>query len=614
MNVTKLSPDSFLYVRSTRIPRIVIPVNRWLPACLAALTLLSAAPRASSAPRAAPLDAPDLILYHGAIHTLDADDSTVQAIAVARGRIVARGADREMLDLATPKTRKVDLEGRAATPGLIDSHAHIADAGVGMLYHVSLSDAHTVAEVVARVRAGVAKLEPGQWLQGEGWDEGKLAEHRYVTAADLDAVSPRNPVWLSHTTGHYGVANTLALREAHIEPASKDPPAGTIDRDAAGRPSGVLKESAMDAVVNLIPPPTPAQRRAGILASIELMHREGMTGVKDPDIERATWDAYAELLRQGALAAHVCVLWHAGSTLESARSALAEIEQHPRPPASLGEGRLVSCGAKIYMDGSGGARTGWVYADWNRHFREVDTGNRGYPAEDPQVYREMVRLFHHANVHVGTHAVGDRAIDWVVDSYAQVLAEEPIPGLRHSIIHANIPTDHALEVMATLQKHYDAGYPELQAPFMWWIGDTYAANYGPERSPRLVPLRTMVSRGIRFAGGSDNFVTPLPARYGLWASLERETLQGTYGAHPFGTAEVVDVHAALRSYTRWAAPQLFLERQIGSLEVGKEADVAVWESDPYTIPGRDLKNLRCALTVFDGKVVYDAHASGSARR
>jgi predicted amidohydrolase YtcJ len=586
---------------------------------LAVLVGLASAARADTAGASAAAGdgatagaSPDLILYHGRIHTLDAGDSSVAALAIAHGRILARGTDRDMLALAGPHTRRIDLEGRAATPGLIDAHAHIADAGVNVLYHVSLSDARSIAEVVSRVRRGVAKLKPGDWLQGDGWDEGKLAERRYVTAADLDGVSPSNPVWLLHTTGHYGVANSLALERAGISSATQDPKAGTIDRDSAGKPSGVLKESAMDAVIGQIPPPTLAQLRAGILASIDLMHREGMTGVKDPDIEQPVWDAYVELLREGHLKAHVCVLWHAGTTLESARAALAQIERQPRPPASLGDGLLVSCGAKIYMDGSGGARTGWMYQDWNRHSSELDAGNHGYPSVDPQVYREMVRLFHGAHVHVGTHAVGDRAIDWVVDTYAGVLAETPIAHLRHSIIHANIPSDHALLVMAMLEQRYDAGYPELQAPFLWWIGDNYAGNYGPTRAPRLVPLHTMLARGIRFAGGSDAPVTPLPARYGLWASLERETLAGTYGRQPFGTAEAVDVHTALRSYTTWAAPQLFLDERIGSLEVGKQADIAVWASDPYAVPASALKDLKCALTLFGGEVVYDAHAAGGA--
>jgi predicted amidohydrolase YtcJ len=550
---------------------------------------------------------PDLVLYHGRIHTVDSTDTTVEALAIAHGRIVARGTDREMLALATRGTRRIDLEGRAATPGLIDAHAHISDAGLAALYDVDLSEARSIADVVSRVRVAVARLKPGEWLEGDGWDEGKLAEHRYVTAADLDPVSPANPVWLLHTTGHYGVANTLALRQAHIDRNTPDPPAATIERDADRQPTGVLKESAaMDQVIERIPPSTPAQLRAGILASLELMHREGMTAVKDPDIGRPVWDAYTELLQQGALRAHVCVLWHAGSTLESARAALAEIEQHPRPPASLGDGRLVSCGAKIYMDGSGGARTAWMHEEWNRGFTGVDRGNHGYPAENPDVYREMVRLFHRAGVHVGTHAIGDHAIDWVVDTYAAVLRESPTMGLRHAIIHANIPTEHALGAMADLEHRYDAGYPEVQAPFMWWIGDNYAGNFGPQRSLRLVPLKTFVARGIRFSGGSDAPVTPLPARYGLWASVEREPLLGTYGRHPFGLAEAVDVATAVRSYTRWAAPQLFLEQRIGSLEVGKDADVAVWDRDPYTIAASELKSLECRLTLLAGEIVFDA--------
>ena len=558
----------------------------------------------AGAVRAAP--PPELILFHGRILTVDAQDSIAAGVAIRDGKIVALGTDREILRLAGPTTRRIDLHGRTATPGLIDSHAHIADGGVGELYHVDLSDASSVAEVVRRVQARIAALKPGEWLLGDGWDEGKLAERRYVTAADLDPVSAHNPVWLTHTTGHYGTANSAALKLAKISAASEDPPAGTIDRDAARAPTGVLKESAQDAVINLIPPPTALQQRNGILKSIDDLHREGVTGVKDPDIGQPVWDAYRELLREGKLSEHVCVLWHAGSTLASAQAALASIQRAPRPPQSLGDGRLLSCGAKIYMDGSGGGRTAWMTQEWHENSTDIDRGNFGYPSTDPEVYRQMVALFHRAGVHVGTHAVGDRAIDWVVDTYAQVLGETPTVGLRHSIIHANIPSDHALKTMAELQARYDAGYPEAQAPFMWWIGDTYAGNFGPERALRLVPLNTYLKMGIRWGGGSDYPVTPLAARYGLWASVERETLKGTYGAHPFGMAESVDIHAALRSYTAWGARQLFLEDRIGSLEVGKDADIAVWDRDMYTMPAAQLRNLKCTMTLFQGRVVYDS--------
>ena len=554
---------------------------------------------------------PDLILFNGRILTVDPTDTVAQALAVRGGKIVAIGATAEILPLAGRSTRRIDLNGRTATPGLIDSHAHIAEGGVDELYHVKLGEVATVADAVRRVRAGIGRIKPGEWLQGDGWDEGKLAERRYLSAADLDAVSPHNPVWLVHTTGHYGVANSAALRLAHITAQTPDPPAGTIDRDAHGSPTGVLKEAAMDAVVGLIPPPTAQQRRAGILQSIGLLHREGMTAVKDPAIDRPVWDAYQELLSEGKLKERICVLWQAGTTMDSARAALEEIKSHPRPPESLGDGRLLSCGAKIFMDGSGGARTAWLYRDWNKNSSETDAGNTGYPAVDPEIYREQVRLFHGAGVHVGTHAIGDRAIDWVVDTYAKVLEEMPAQGLRHSIIHANIPSDHALTVMALLEEKFDAAYPEAQAPFMWWIGDTYAGNFGAQRSLRLVPLKSFLDKGIRWGGGSDYPVAPLPARYGLWASVERETLKGVYGAHPFGLAESVDIHAALRSYTIWAARQLFLERRVGSLEIGKDADIAVWDRDMYAVPSTELRNLHCEITIMSGEVVYDAHQRGA---
>lgn len=362
----------------------------------------------------------------------------------------------------------------------------------------------------------------------------------------------------------------------------------------------------MDAVLKLIPAPTAQQQRDGILKSIDDLHREGITAVKDPSIGQPVWDAYRELLREDKLSEHVCVLWYAGKTLASARAVLTSILSLPRPPQSLGDGRLLSCGAKIFMDGSGGARTAWMSQEWHKNSTDIDHGNFGYPSSDPEVYRHMVRLFHQAGVHVGTHAVGDRAIDWVVDTYAKVLVETPTVGLRHSIIHANIPSDHAIKTMGALEKRYDAAYPEVQAPFMWWIGDTYAGNFGPERSQRLIPLNTFQKNGIRWGGGSDYPVTPIPARYGLWASIERETAKGTYGTHPFGAAESVDIHTALRSYTTWGARQLFLDDRIGSLEIGKEADIAVWDRDMYTMPAPELRNLKCTMTLLHGRVVFDS--------
>jgi len=560
----------------------------------------------------------DLVLIHGHILTVDAKDSVAQALAIRSGVIVKVGTDAEVREFESkaPGLRIIDLQGHTVTPGLIDTHAHIAEGGVGELSSVQLSDAASIKEIVSRVKAKVATVKPGEWITGSGWDEGKLAEHRYVTAADLDAVSPKNPVWLLHTTGHYGVANTVALKMANVNSKTPDPAAGTIDRDPNGNPTGVLKEDpAMEPVRHLIPETTPEQMRQGILHIQDVLHSEGMTAVKDPDISQLHWDAYQSLLEEDKLKERICVLWHAGRTMESAQKALEEINSVPLLPKSLhGTDRLLSCGVKIYMDGSGGARTGWMYDDWlkngiTRDVTSSGTANRGYPQVDPAVYQEMVRLFHQNGVPVGTHAVGDRAMDWVVETYALMEKENPQPGVRHSIIHANLPTPHALEVIAELQKKYDAGYPEMQAEFLWWIGDNYAGNYGPKRNPNLIPLKTMQKRGIVWSGGSDYHVTPLPARYGIWASVARQTAKGTYGANPFGTAESVDVHTALRSYTAWGARQMFLENKIGSLEAGKRADMAIWDRDIYSITTDQIKDMKCLMTLLDGEVVFSAPGS-----
>jgi predicted amidohydrolase YtcJ len=550
--------------------------------------------------------AQDLVLINGKIITVDAKDSVAQAVAITGGKIVAVGSNEAARQAAAPNARVIDLHGRAATPGLIDTHCHFQE--VDVLYAVRLDDPSIkrIDDVLARVREKVATLKPGEWVRGSGWDEGKFAERRYLYASDLDKVAPNNPVYLMHTTGHYGVANTQAMKLANLTKETKDPTAGTIDRDAEGRPTGVLKEAATGLVTRLIPRYTHEQERNGLLKIMDDFHKEGMTAVKDPSIQQEKWDLYQELLKDGKLSVRVFALWFGGRSLDESTALLKRVSDIPKPPQSFGDGMLLSGGIKFFMDGSGGARTAWMYSDWNRNFKDKDVGNTGYPTTDPAAYRQMVKMFHDPGFHVSTHAIGDRAIDWVVATYAQVLRDKPTHGLRHGIIHANTPTDHAIDTMAMLQKQYDSGYPEAQAPFMWWLGDNYAGNLGPERSLRLKPFATYMKKGLIWGGGSDYAVTPFPARYGLWASVERATLNGTYGAQPFGMEEAIDIHTALKSYTIWAARQLFLEDRIGSIETGKDADIAVWDRDPYTIPSADLKNLKCDLTMLRGRVVYEA--------
>ena len=225
---------------------------------------------------------------------------------------------------------------------------------------------------------------------------------------------------------------------------------------------------------------------------------------------------------------------------------------------------------------------------------------------EPDLLFEQIRLFHDAGIHIGSHAIGDRAIDFTMDAYDRVLADRPMAGLRHSIIHCNLPTEHAMDLMVRLQRDFDAGYPEVQPAFMWWIGDTYAGNFGPERSLRVLPLRTFEERGIRWAGSSDYDVSPYAPRHALWAASAREAMLGTYGRNPWGSDESVSVHDTLRAYTATASRQVFLEDRIGTLEVGKLADVVAWDRDLYKVAVEELKEARAVLTVMNGRVVYRA--------
>jgi len=461
----------------------------------------------------------DMVLVHGTVLTVDTKDSVAQAIAIRDGRIVAIGTDAQVMKLVSAKTRIVDMHGRTATPGMIDTHSHYAEAGTRDLFEIGLGDTASVAEIVGRVQRRVAAAKPGEWVRGNGWDEGKLAERRYVYAADLDAVSPQNPLILVNTTGHYATLNSYALRLLDVGDATKDPANGTIDRDAAGHATGVLKEGALRPVYAIVPKYTLGEIEQGILKEVDDLHREGVTAFKDT-ARSEQWQVLHELNEQGRLEQRACMLWRAGTTVASAEQTLAEMRKASPTPREYQHGRLASCGAKIFMDGSAISRTAWSHEPWMKN-GVVDDGNVGYPNMDPQVYRQMVRLFHQAGISVGTHAIGDRAIDRVVDTYAEIEKETPTPGLRHSIIHALLPTAHAVEQMAMLQKQYDAAYPEVQPVLLWWLGKSMPPSFGAARLARTMPLRTYLEHGVHWSVGTDYSVAPLAPRYGLWASVER---------------------------------------------------------------------------------------------
>jgi predicted amidohydrolase YtcJ len=556
---------------------------------------------------AAPKADADIVLLNGKVLTVDANDSVAEAVAIKGDRIMAVGSSKDIAAMAGPRARRIDLKGRTVTPGLIDTHAHLTFGATREAFEVNLSypNAKSMADVARLVKERVARARKGEWITGSGWDEGKLVERRYIYAKDLDGVSPDNPVILIQTMGHYSVANTAALRAAGITRDTPDPAGGTIDRGHDGEPTGVLKELATNLVLKLVPEYTPQQLRDAVAVAAQNAADECLTAIKDPGIEDAEWNTYQRLRDEGKLPLRVAALWRTPNTVEEAQALIAKIKPISRPGVAALDDHVMSIGIKIGLDGSGGARTAWMHEDWNREFVHVDHGNKGYPVIDLGLASALVRMYHDAGLHMGIHAIGDKGIDWTIDAFEAVLKEKPVQGMRHSLIHGNAPTDQSIMKMATLQKRYDAAYPEAQAPFMWWIGDTYAGNLGPLRALRLKPLHTFLEQGVIWAGGSDYPVTPLPPRFGLWSSVVRQTLLGVYGTTPFGTADAVNIHTALRSYTEWASRQIFMEKQVGTIEPGKYADLAVWDKDVYAAPIEQIKDMKCSMTVFNGKVVHE---------
>ena len=227
---------------------------------------------------------PDTILVNGKIVTMDSDDSIAEAVAIKNGRVVAIGSTESIESLAGDDTQKIDLAGRTATPGLIDSHNHFAVSAADALYSLDLAypNVKTIADIVEKVREGAAGRGPGEWVTGGRWDEGKLKENRHIHAKDLDPVSPARPVWLTHTTSHYGVANTRALKLAGITKETPDPAGGLIDRYPDGTPTGILKDTAMSLIWPLVPEQTVEQLSTAIKRYLPELNKEGITASKTP--------------------------------------------------------------------------------------------------------------------------------------------------------------------------------------------------------------------------------------------------------------------------------------------------------------------------------------------
>ena len=298
---------------------------------------------------------PDILLINGNIITMGDDDPIVEAVSIRGNEIVAIGTTTEVTESAGPDTQIIDLGGLTVTPGLIDVHNHFAWRAFDKYFSLNLSypGVTSIDDVLARIKEAVEVRDPDEWIIGAEWDAGKLAEGRDISATDLDAVSPNHPVWLLHASAHYGVANSRALELAGISDSTNAPEGGVIARDDEGNPTGILTDQAMNLIGEVTPAATTEQFDEATTHLMRQLNAEGITTIKDPEIDQRHWDAYKQIQSRGDLTVRVFALWGRPDTMADANELLERIAPITHPQSGSGDDHLISGGVKLYIDGSG---------------------------------------------------------------------------------------------------------------------------------------------------------------------------------------------------------------------------------------------------------------------
>ena len=539
--------------------------------------------------------APDLVLLNARVRTMDSADAGTGAVAIKDGRFVAVGADDEVRPLAGAGTRVEDLVGATVIPGLIDPHNHLLATGLA-LGQVRLYDCRSIGEVRARVAERVGRTPHGGWIVGRGWDESLLAEQRHPTRRDLDAVSPDHPVVL-HRVWNKLVCNSAALRLAGIGRESPDPPAdaayaGSFDRDADGEPTGLFRDRAKALIVDHVPPPTEEELVAAIGRACRAYHAAGITAVADPGLYPGQVRAYDRARREGALTVRTDLLlasWGFGAAADEA--GLEERFAAIGVGGGFGDDVLRLGGVKLMPDGGMGDRTARMsdpYLD--------QPENHGTWVVPPERLPGLIRLVHDLGWAVDAHTCGDEAQAVVVLAYAAAQTANPKPWLRHRVHHAYFPTAETLRLMAAHR------IPALvSSPFLAALGESFVAAVGPERAARAMPMRTYLEADVPLAGSSDSPITDHNPFVGIHAAVARTTVAG----RELGPGERLTPAEALRSYTLGAAWAIGREASLGSIEVGKLADLVVLDRDPVAVDVDDLREIVPVATMVGGEWVYD---------
>ncbi len=541
------------------------------------LALVMAAPASGQ-------EAADLILRGGVFYPVEPPGPIAGSLAVRGGRIVYLGSDGGAEAWRADGTRVVDLAGRAVTPGLIDAHSHLLGLG-DALVQVDLKGTRSLEEVVERVRAAAREAPPGTWITGRGWDQNDWPDRRFPAHQRLSEAVPDHPVWMRRVDGHAALANRHALDALGIGPSTPDPAGGRIVRDEAGQPSGVLVDNAMDLARGRIPSPPPAERRRRLRLAAGHCAAVGLTTVTDMGVSAQGYEAYRALAADGELPIRAALfLTDDDALLQRWFAAGPEVDAARR---------LLVRGVKLYADGALGSRGAALLEPYGD-----DPGNFGLLVTPGARLADLARRALAAGFQVGVHAIGDRGAVTALDALEAALGG-PRPAARFRIEHAQVVRPQDFERMARLGI-IASMQPTHATSDMPWAPD----RLGPERLERAYAWRKALNAGGRLALGSDFPVESADPRLGLYAAVTRQDLEG----RPAGgwlPEERLTREEALRGFTLDAAYSLFLDEDVGSLAVGKQADLVVFAEDVMQVPVAHLPQVPVDLTIVAGEIIYE---------
>lgn len=535
----------------------------------------------------------DRILMNGKFVTLE-DDGIVSALLIRDDRIAALGTLEEVERQTSADTPRVDLKGKTVLPGIVDSHNHIISAGVA-LDGVLLFGAKTIAEACDRIAAKAATLKPGEWIEGAGWVESQFAENRPLSLEEMDRAAPNNPLILVRLFGGV-LVNSKALELAGISRGSGQPARGEIERDASGNPTGYLKNYAEALVTRVIPrfsggvDPREADMKAIIRATEEYV-KWGITTILEPGVPPRNMHAYQMARKSGRLPLRVAMMpaWHGLSPTADYDPGL--LLPYLGVAEGFGDDWLRLGALKMAIDGGVGSKTAMMNEPW------IDGTQSTIPLRlDIDKLEDYFREANNADWSIGIHCCGDRAQDISVRTFDKVLGERDWAH-RHNIIHGYFPTEEALEVMA----RRDIGV-SVQPGFIFVEGDTYKENLPTAKVNTFKPLKTYLKHGIRTFANSDMTSAHYNPFFGIASAVTRRTASGVQ----LGDAECLTVEEALPLFTKNGAYYCGLEDSVGSLKVGKQADLAVLDRDILSVPSEEIMDLKVVRTVIAGKDVYCA--------